>query len=143
MNRTRLTCLFAGVWLAGIMTLLAADAPLRPNRNVTSISTSDSHFRTTENPSNNQWDHETIAQMNQLTAMKWPDSLGGDAIERPRGVMVLGDCIDDGDLRRNGKNWSAEEYGQWLKEFGLDGTDGFVVHPTQECAGLRPGICKA
>ena len=84
--------------------------PLNPNRNVTFISTSDSHIRTVERPGNNEWDHETIDEMNKVTEMKWPESLGGDAFEKPRGVMCLGDCIDDGDMMKNGKNWSEEQY---------------------------------
>jgi hypothetical protein len=67
--------------------------------------------------------------MNQVAEMKWPSALGGDAIERPRGVMVIGDCIDDGDVQRGGKNWSPEEFGYFVKELELDGRDGFVKYP--------------
>ena len=65
--------------------------------------------------------------------------MGGDAIEKPRGVMVLGDCIDDGDMNKSGKNWSAEQFGYFLKEFGLDGTDGFVKYPVFEGWGNHDG----
>ena len=39
--------------------------------------------------------------------LRGPRQLGGGAIERPRGVVVLGDCIDDGDRKLDGKPRSA------------------------------------
>ena len=139
MNRIPRLSLLMGIWLAGIAIVRAGDVPPTLHRDVTFISTSDSHFRTAENPSNNQWDHETIEQMNKVTEMKWPKALGGDAFEKPRGVVVLGDCIDDGDMKKNGKSWSAEQYGYWRREFGLDGTDGFVHYPAFEGWGNHDG----
>ncbi len=137
-NSFLLTMLLAA-FPAWIVAAQAGDVPLNPNRNVTFISTSDSHIRTVERPGNNEWDHETIDEMNKVTEMKWPESLGGDAFEKPRGVMCLGDCIDDGDMMKNGKNWSEEQYKTWLKEFGFDGTDGHVKYPTFEGWGNHDG----
>lgn len=125
--------------LAWIETARAGDVPVNPNRNVTFLSTSDSHFKTSENQYHNDWDHETIEQMNKITEQKWPAKLGGGPVEKPRGVMVLGDCIDDGDMKRDGKSWTAEQYGYFLKEFGLDGTDGFVKYPVFEGWGNHDG----
>ena len=76
MKRFILTTLFA-LSLAWIAMACAGDVPLNRNRNVTLISTSDPHFRTVENPSNNQWDHETIEQMNKVTEMTWPTTPEG------------------------------------------------------------------
>jgi cytolysin (calcineurin-like family phosphatase) len=126
----------AFTWIAAAQ---AADVPLNPNRNVTFLSTSDSHFRTTERPGNNEWDHETIEEMNKVASLKWPEKFGGDGIEKPRGVACLGDCIDDGDMKKGGKNWSEEQYGFWLKEFGFDGTDGHLKFPIYEGWGNHDG----
>lgn len=138
MKRFSPICL-AALWVAWAVVAHGTDVPLNPNRNVTFISTSDSHFRTAENPTNNEWDHETIDQMNKVTELTWPETLGGDAVEKPRGVTILGDCIDDGDMKKGGKSCSAEQYGNFLKEFGLDGTDGFVKYPVFEGWGNHDG----
>ena len=125
--------------LAGIGAVRADDVPLNPNRDVTFVSTSDSHFRTAERPGHNEWNHETIEEINKVAELKWPNKLGGDAIAKPRGVFCLGDCIDDGDLLKNGKNWSAEQYANWFKEFGFDGTDGHLRFPVYEGWGNHDG----
>ncbi len=125
--------------LASTAAVHGGDLPLNPKRDVTFISTSDSHFRTKERPGNTEWDHETITEMNKIQSMKWPQGLGGDAFDKPRGVMVLGDCIDDGDMNRNGRNWSAEQYDLFLKDFGFDGTDGLLKYPVYEGFGNHDG----
>jgi cytolysin (calcineurin-like family phosphatase) len=135
-------------WPAAAMLLLATTsvgaatggkiAP-NPNRNVTFLSTSDCHFRTADRRTNNDWDHETIDQMNGITDLRWPEQLGGGGIDKPRGAVVLGDCIDDGDVKRDGKNWSAEQFGYFVQEFGLSGIDGHVKYPVFEGWGNHDG----
>ena len=117
----------------------AADIRPNPNRNVTFLSTSDCHYRTADNRQNNDWSRETLEQMNSVTDMTWPEKLGGGAIEKPRGVVVLGDCIDDGDKVVQGKSWSAEQYQRFIADFGLDGADGFLKHPVFEGWGNHDG----
>lgn len=144
MNRFLLAILLVTAfnWIAAaqagdVPSTLSTGCP--PNRNVTFLSTSDSHFRTTERPGNNDWDHETIEEMNKVASLQWPEQLGGDSVENPRGVVCLGDCIDDGDMKKGSKNWSEEQYGFWLKEFGFDGTDGHVKFPVYEGWGNHDG----
>jgi cytolysin (calcineurin-like family phosphatase) len=77
--------------------------------------------------------------MNRITAVTWPDDLGGGTIEAPRGVVVLGDLIDDGDRGSNGRKSSEEQYRLFLADFGLDGTDGLLKFPAFEGWGNHDG----
>ncbi|HEY3319568.1 MAG TPA: metallophosphoesterase [Planctomycetota bacterium] len=108
-------------------------------RNVTFFSTSDSHYRCGTNTQNNEWDHETIEQMNQLPGQSWPEALGGDRIEPARGVVVLGDCIDDGDKTQDGVCVTELQYKAFAADFGLDGTDGALRFPVFETWGNHDG----
>ena len=79
--------------------------PAGKARNVTFISTSDSHFKAFESKGWNAYNRETIEEINRIAKVSWPEKLGGARIDSPRGVGVLGDCIDDGDKVRDGKNY--------------------------------------
>ena len=100
-------------------------AAVRP-RNVTFISTSDSHFKAFESKGWNEYNRETIEEINHVTEESWPEKLGGGKIDAPRGVVMLGDCIDDGDKVRSGKDYTAEQFKAFVAHFGLDGTDGLL-----------------
>ena len=73
--------------------------------------------------------------MNQISGSAWPDTLGGGPIEKPRAVLVLGDLIDDGDL----KGQTETQWNQWVADFGLDGTDGLLRFPVFEGWGNHDG----
>ena len=77
--------------------------------------------------------------MNRIAEATWPAALGGGAVAKPRGVVVLGDCIDDGDKVVKGKNVSAEQYASFVADFGLDGTDGRLKFPVFEGWGNHDG----
>ena len=124
-----LTCLL--LVLSAPLAALAAD--------VTFLVTSDSHYDALENEDRNQRDRVTIDEMNRIAEERWPEALGGGAIARPRGVAVLGDVIDDGDRMREGKNQSELQFGYFLAEFGLDGTDGRLKYPVFEGWGNHDG----
>lgn len=68
-----------------------------------------------------------------------PDELGGDPIDKPRGVLCLGDCIDDGDRLFDGKRQSEKQYEYFVRDFGLDGTDGLLKYPVFEGWGNHDG----
>jgi cytolysin (calcineurin-like family phosphatase) len=70
--------------------------------------------------------------------VSWPDELGGGAVGEPRGVVVLGDCIDDGDRIVNGQNISAEQYRYFSADFGVNG-EGRVKWPAFEGWGNHDG----
>jgi cytolysin (calcineurin-like family phosphatase) len=117
----------------------AEQAKAAAQRNVTFISTSDSHYKAVEQKAHNDADRETIEQMNAIATVAWPKQLGGDAIDPPRGVMLLGDCIDDGDKKLGDRCITAEQYAALVKDFGLDGTDGLLKYRVYEGWGNHDG----
>jgi hypothetical protein len=116
----------------------AATRPAR-TRNVTFLSTSDPHYKAFEAADWNRADRQTIEEINRTASLRWPEKLGGDSIDAPRGVVVLGDCIDDGDRVRDGKDYTAEQFRLFLADFGLDGTDGLLKYPAFETWGNHDG----
>jgi hypothetical protein len=116
-----------------------AEAKAPRARNVTFLSTSDSHYKAFEARDWNGANRETIEEMNRVSSIRWPEKLGGDAIERPRGVVVLGDCIDDGDKVREGKDYTAAQWRAFLADFGLDGRDGLLKYRVYEGWGNHDG----
>jgi len=73
--------------------------------------------------------------MNELPGNNWPEKLGGGFIGFPRGVLALGDLIDDGDK-------TGQTDIEWLhfeEQFGLDGTDGLLRFPVFEGWGNHDG----
>lgn len=106
---------------------------------VTFVVTSDSHYDALENEDRNERNQATLDEMNRIAEVRWPEPLGGDVIARPRGVLVLGDVIDDGDRVREGKNQSGLQFRRFLADFGLDGTDGRLRYPVFEGWGNHDG----
>lgn len=135
-NVTRRPVIWALATLLLAGNVLAATAAPRA---VTFISTSDTHYDAFENEDRNDRNRDTIREMNAITTRAWPKELGGGAIPQPRGVVVLGDCIDDGDRMRDGKNQSAQQYEYFRKDLGLDGTDGLLMFPVFEGWGNHDG----
>jgi len=129
------------LWLCALMIGAAAHAAsaTRPQRDVTFISTSDSHYRETERKEQNERNRITVLEMNEIDKRSWPEKLGGDPIARPRGVVMLGDCIDDGDRVIGGKHVSPEQYRFYAADFGLDGTDGLLKFPVFDTWGNHDG----
>ncbi len=110
------------------------------SRNVTFISTSDSHYREADRKDNfNDLNRASVDAINAIETEKWPEKLGGDAIGKPRGVVVLGDCIDDGDLARDGRVLSEEQFKLFVADFGLYGGDGRLKFPVFEGWGNHDG----
>jgi cytolysin (calcineurin-like family phosphatase) len=138
MNVTRRLALASFVGVALLWTL-AARAADKPMRDVTFISTSDPHYREAERKANTERDHATLLEINEIAKRTWPETLGGDAIQPPRGVLMLGDCIDDGDRVINGKLVSAEQFQAFVADVGLDGTDGVLKFPVFETWGNHDG----
>ena len=68
-------------------------------RDVTFLSTSDSHYRQEDHAqgNHNALNAATIAEMNGIAKVAWPEKLGGGLIAKPRAVLSLGDLIDNGD----------------------------------------------
>ncbi len=131
-------------WAAASMLSLSALGQEPAGRNVTFLSTSDCHYAAFVNEDRNERNRDTIRAMNQITGLEWPPELGGGQIDRPQGVVVLGDCIDDGDRMFKAKdgtlqNQSAKQYEYFAKDFGLDGSDGLLRFPVFEGWGNHDG----
>ena len=120
--------------------LLLSRQPASQALDVTFISTSDSHYREPDNRlgHHNDLNRASIEEMNRIATLAWPDKLGGGAIGKPRGVVVLGDLIDDGD-RGKERKISEEQYNLFAADFGLDGTDGLLKFPAFEGWGNHDG----
>ncbi|MBL7218589.1 MAG: metallophosphoesterase [Phycisphaerae bacterium] len=108
-------------------------------RDVTFISTSDSHFKAFESKGWNKYNSETIEEINRIAGKRWPEKLGGDKINAPRGVVLLGDCIDDGDKVVGDKDYTAEQFKAFIAHFGLDAADGMLKFRVYETWGNHDG----
>jgi len=115
-----------------------ATEPTKP-RDVTFLVTSDSHYAAFDKEDRNKRDHDTLLAMNDVTSLTWPQKTGGGSIARPRGVILLGDVIDDGDTLRNGKRVSQRQWLFFAADFGLDGADGVLDYPVFETWGNHDG----
>ena len=120
-------------------TSFRAEKPNATSNSVTFFITSDCHYDAFENEDRNQRVHDTVLEMNKMTAHTWPAKLGGGAIQEPRGVLVLGDVIDDGDRLLQGRHQTPVQYEAFEKDFGLDGTDGVLRFPVFEGWGNHDG----
>ena len=86
----------AAVWIAAGGVGARGDEP-----SLTFYATSDSHYEAIEKVERNDRNRVTLLRMNELPGTTWPEKLGGGPIGKPRGVLALGDLIDDGD--KNGQ----------------------------------------
>lgn len=102
---------------------------------LTFFATSDSHYEAIEKVERNDRNRVTIERMNSLPGQPWPEKLGGGPIGTPRGVLALGDLIDDGD--KNGQ--TDIEWKHFADHFGLDGSDGVLKYPVFEGWGNHDG----
>jgi cytolysin (calcineurin-like family phosphatase) len=102
---------------------------------VTFFVTSDSHYEAVTKIERNDRNRATIERMNALPGQPWPDKLGGGLIGRPRGVLALGDLIDDGDKAGE----TGVEWRHFVAHFGLDGTEGMLRYPVFEGWGNHDG----
>lgn len=127
--------------LLGLLALVPAlSLAAEPQRDITFISVSDIHYKEADRPDcHNPLNRASVEEMNRITAATWPEKLGGGEIGKPRGVVVLGDAIDDGDKSVNGRKNSEEENKFFLEDFGLDGTDGLLEYPVFEGWGNHDG----
>ena len=128
-----------------LLTLLACVPCLAPTtlaaRDVTFLATSDSHYREPDHRAGNHNDlnRASIEEMNRIMDLTWPEKLGGGKIAKPRGVVMPGDLIDDGDRAEKGRKISEEQYQLFKADLGLDGTDGLLKYPVFEGWGNHDG----
>ena len=102
---------------------------------LTFIATSDSHYVSSKNLERIDRNKATIERMNNIPGTPWPGKLGGGKVGTPRGVLALGDLIDDGDKRDE----TPLQWRHFERQFGLDGTDGLLKYPVFEGWGNHDG----
>jgi cytolysin (calcineurin-like family phosphatase) len=132
-------CLALTFGLAESVLAASSKPAARKPRDVTFILTSDSHYSAFTNEDRNVRDSVTLRQMNAITNLAWPEKIGSGTIARPRGVLVLGDLIDDGDRMAGDRNQSRQEFEYCVGDFGLDGTDGLLNYRVYEGWGNHDG----
>ena len=115
--------------------LIPASVSIAGDSAVTFFVTSDSHYEAVDHVERNDECQATIERMNRLPGHSWPESLGGGKVATPRGVLVLGDLIDDGERRGE----TEIEWGHFASQFGLDGSDGLLKYPVFEGWGNHDG----
>jgi cytolysin (calcineurin-like family phosphatase) len=126
--------------VAAVLGLIVPSAMASPaGRDVTFLSISDTHYDAFENEDRNDRVRGTVLQMNAIAEVAWPEKLGGGRIARPRGVVALGDLIDDGDRKLEGKHQTPRQWAGFVADFGLDGTDGLLKYPVFEGWGNHDG----
>jgi hypothetical protein len=110
-------------------------------RDVLFLAASDSHYRHPDHPlgHHNDMNRATIEEMNRVEELEWPRKLGGGRVGRPRGVVMLGDLVDDGDLAVGGRVVTREQWSRFIEDIGLDGTDGRLRWPVFETWGNHDG----
>ncbi|CAN5437963.1 metallophosphoesterase [soil metagenome] len=127
--------LILGFLAAGLTSPSLAMAAPQDAEAVTFIATSDSHYVSSKNLDRIDRNKVSIERMNAIPGTLWPDKLGGGKIGIPRGVLALGDLIDDGDKRDE----TSLQWRHFEKQFGLDGTDGLLKYPVFEGWGNHDG----
>jgi cytolysin (calcineurin-like family phosphatase) len=126
------TCIFLCTLILGAATALA-------KRDITFVSISDLHYRQADHEKcNNYRMPSTLKELNSIHAVEWPSKLGGGNVGLPRGVVALGDLIDDGALSRDGRDITAEQFHFFEKDFGVYG-EGTVKFPVFEGWGNHDG----
>jgi cytolysin (calcineurin-like family phosphatase) len=106
---------------------LAAAAPLAAAE-FTFFSCSDTHYEETAEQNANRV--AGVALMNELPGTAYPQELGGGTVDKPLGVLVLGDLIDDGAVPAR----SEKQFEFWLRDFGVNG-EGTLHLPVYEGFG--------
>ena len=95
------------------------------------IVASEPHYGRADNVRLNK---ETIDLMNRVAGLPIPASSGGGRVPTPRGVVLNGDLIDDGNGKDAFRYWQEFE-----RDYGLNGNDGRLAYPVFEGFGNHDG----
>lgn len=102
-----------------------AHRPRRGGLDATFFVTADCHFGEYQNAWGNvPVNRRQVEAMNALPDARWPDELGGGAVEEPRGVIVCGDLTDNS--RADGE---APQLQLFVEHYGHKGGDGLLDYP--------------
>jgi len=109
----------------------AAGGKAAAGEDLTFFVVSDTHYGLT--PAGDETIPKLVDKMNTLPGMPYPDALGGK-VGAPRGVIHVGDVTNDG---------KAASWEKFVKDYGLNGTDGRLKYPVYETFGNHDGGAKS
>ncbi|MCX7010621.1 MAG: metallophosphoesterase [Kiritimatiellaeota bacterium] len=91
-------------------------------------------------PRSDEITRQLVATLNKLPGSALPAAVGGGTALAPKGVLVLGDLINDGD--KSGGAFSQMQQTEWsafTTRMGLTGADGELKFPGYELHGNHDG----
>jgi hypothetical protein len=124
--------------------LRAAGAPAKPECAFLVIT--DTHFFANPeksgqlDPRSDEITRQLVVTLNRLPGSALPAAVGGGTALAPKGVLVLGDLINDGD--KSGPSLpqiQATEWQAFTARMGLTGADGELKFPVYELHGNHDG----
>ncbi len=116
--RKMLAALCAATWW------VSAAGPAN-SADVTFYSYGDSHYGALDGGATN-W----VGRINAMAGYTYPTALGGGSVGPARGVVALGDLINDaGNLAKGPAQWAL-----WKADYGVNG-EGVCTYPVYECFG--------
>ncbi len=119
-------------FLLGLISgLLALASPSASARDLTFFHVSDTHYG--RSSTGDQGLAALVDLMNRLPGTPYPTNLGG-TVSPPRGVIHTGDVTESG---------KPEQWAAFVRDFGLDGTDGRLRFPVFETFGNHDGGPKS
>jgi Calcineurin-like phosphoesterase len=105
------------------------------NRNdITFYMTADTHYNARwQGIDNEAGNRRVIDRINRMAdTIKYPSEFGGGYVQRPRGVVCLGDLTD----HAKESDWhGTETRNGWVDDYGLNGVDGRLNYPVYELYG--------
>ncbi len=115
------------VLLTSVLWLLLRGSP----HEVTFFLISDTHYGVSGTVA--QANRQTILAMTVLPGNPYPPEIGDGWVRPPRGVVVLGDLVEDGGGASGEEQWRA-----FTADFGVNG-EGLLRHPVYEGFGNHDG----
>jgi hypothetical protein len=98
---------------------------------ITFFLVSDTHYGASVTIANA--DRMMVDVMNNFPGALYPKSVGDGIVKTPRGVLVLGDLVDEGEAED-----AAEIFRSFAEDYGING-EGRLVYPVYEGAGNHDG----
>lgn len=114
-----------------LLILTAFGCEPQPETAVAFFIISDTHYGVSETVA--AVNQETVRRINNFTGTALPDWMGGHVIQNPRGIVVVGDLVDNGDGEDAPEDWK-----RFTRDFGVDG-EGLASQPVYEGFGNHDG----
>ncbi len=143
-RRKFLGTLGAAPWLLSARLHAATGTPAQPECAFLVIT--DTHFFASSekpgllDPRSDTITRQLVATLNRLPGSALPAAVGGGAVLAPKGALVLGDLINDGD--KSGGSFPEQQATEWqafTARLGLTGAEGELKFPLYELHGNHDG----